>query len=80
MYIYIACMHWPVGPARMQPDITAPGVDVIAAYSGAFSPMGWSLDDRRVPYDTLSGTSMACPLVSGIVGLLRQSTPLGPPP
>jgi subtilisin family serine protease len=59
----------------MQPDITAPGVDVIAAYSGAFSPTGWSLDDRRVRYDTLSGTSMACPLVSGIVGLLKTKHP-----
>lgn len=59
----------------LQPDITAPGVNVIAAYSGAVSQSGLPFDDRRVPYNILSGTSMACPHVSGIVGLLRTKYP-----
>ena len=60
----------------VQPDITAPGVGVIAAYSGAVSPTELPFDDRRgIPYNIMSGTSMSCPHVSGIVGLLRTKYP-----
>lgn len=45
----------------MQPDIAAPGVNVLSAISGG--------------YEFMSGTSMATPVVSGIVGLLRQIRP-----
>jgi len=57
----------------VQPDITAPGVGVIAAYSGAVSPTELPFDDRRgVPYNIMSGTSMSCPHVAG---LLRTKYP-----
>jgi subtilisin family serine protease len=59
----------------LQPDITAPGVSVIAAYSEAVSPTELSFDDRRVPYNIMSGTSMSCPHVSGIVGLIKTKYP-----
>ena len=59
----------------MKPDITAPGVNVIAAYSGAASPTGQSFDGRRVPYNSLSGTSMSSAHVSGIVGMLKTKHP-----
>lgn len=58
-----------------QPDITAPGVSVIAAYSGAVSPTDLAFDDRRVPYNIESGTSMSCPHVSGIAGLVKTKYP-----
>lgn len=58
-----------------QPDITAPGVDVIAAYSEAQGPTGESFDKRRTPYFVDSGTSMSCPHVSGIAGLLKTLHP-----
>lgn len=58
-----------------QPDITAPGVNIIAAYSEATSVSGLLSDDRRVPFNSLTGTSMACPHVSGIVGLLKTLHP-----
>lgn len=45
----------------MQPDIAAPGVNVLSAVTGV--------------YKFMSGTSMATPVVSGIVGLLRQTRP-----
>lgn len=45
----------------MQPDIAAPGVNILSAISGV--------------YGFMSGTSMATPVVSGIVGLLRQTHP-----
>lgn len=59
----------------MQPDITAPGVSVIAAYTEAEGPTNQPFDKRRIPYNSISGTSMSCPHVSGIVGLLRNLYP-----
>ncbi|XP_050236945.1 subtilisin-like protease SBT5.4 [Mercurialis annua] len=59
----------------LKPDVTAPGVNILAAYSGATSPSELDIDKRRVPYDVLSGTSMACPHVSGIVGLIKSIHP-----
>lgn len=58
-----------------QPDIIAPGVNIIAAYSEDVAPSTELFDKRRVPYITLSGTSMACPHVSGLVGLLKTLYP-----
>lgn len=45
----------------MQPDIAAPGVNILSAV-----PDG---------YKFMSGTSMSTPIVSGIVGLIRQTRP-----
>jgi subtilisin family serine protease len=58
-----------------QPDITAPGVNVIAAWSGATSPTDKSFDKRRVAFNILSGTSMSCPHVSGVAGLIKTLHP-----
>lgn len=58
-----------------QPDVTAPGVDIIAAYTGAAGPTESKSDKRRPRYITESGTSMSCPHVSGIVGLLKTLYP-----
>jgi subtilisin family serine protease len=60
---------------HVQPDITAPGVSVIAAWTRANSPTDQAFDKRRVAYNSESGTSMSCPHVSGIVGLLRTLHP-----
>ncbi|KAL9365967.1 hypothetical protein Peur_037166 [Populus x canadensis] len=64
-----------IEPAILKPDVTAPGVDVIAAYTEALGPSELPFDKRRTPYITMSGTSMSCPHVSGIVGLLRAIHP-----
>ncbi|XP_062218491.1 subtilisin-like protease SBT5.3 isoform X2 [Phragmites australis] len=64
-----------VTPEILKPDITAPGVSVIAAWTRANSPTGLAFDLRRVAYNSQSGTSMSCPHVSGIVGLLRTLHP-----
>ncbi|XXG72438.1 hypothetical protein AAC387_Pa07g1533 [Persea americana] len=58
-----------------KPDITAPGVNILAAYSEAVSPTGLPSDNRRVPFNVNSGTSVACPHVAGIVGLLKALYP-----
>lgn len=59
----------------VQPDITAPGVNIIAAYTQATSPTNESFDKRRIAFNTESGTSMSCPHVSGVVGLLKTLYP-----
>ncbi|POO02855.1 Subtilase [Trema orientale] len=64
-----------VEPAILKPDITAPGVDIIAAFSEAISPTDENFDKRRVAFNAESGTSVSCPHVSGIVGLLKTLHP-----
>nr|AIC80771.1 subtilase [Cicer arietinum] len=64
-----------ITPEILKPDVTAPGVNIIAAYSGAVSPTEMEFDKRRVPFITMSGTSMSCPHVAGIVGLLKTLHP-----
>lgn len=60
---------------NFQPDITAPGVSVIAAYTEAEGPTNQEFDYRRIPYNSVSGTSMSCPHISGIAGLLKTLHP-----
>ncbi|CAN6194419.1 unnamed protein product [Urochloa humidicola] len=64
-----------VNPEILKPDITAPGVNVIAAWTGAAPPTDRPFDRRRVAFNVLSGTSMSCPHVSGIVGLIKTLHP-----
>ncbi|XP_057512877.1 subtilisin-like protease SBT5.4 [Actinidia eriantha] len=64
-----------VTPEILKPDITAPGVNIIAAFTGAKSPTENELDKRRTAFTTESGTSMSCPHVSGVVGLLKKLHP-----
>jgi subtilisin family serine protease len=55
----------------LKPDITAPGVDIVAARA-AKSRIGTPVGER---YVSLSGTSMATPHVAGAVALLAQRHP-----
>ncbi|XVF81390.1 hypothetical protein PTKIN_Ptkin15bG0151300 [Pterospermum kingtungense] len=64
-----------ITPEILKPDITAPGVSVIAAYTEAQGPTNEDFDKRRVQFNSVSGTSMSCPHVSGIVGLLKTLYP-----
>ncbi|CAL5198117.1 unnamed protein product [Lathyrus oleraceus] len=59
----------------LKPDITAPGVSIIAAYTLGTSPTEQPSDKRRVPFLTMSGTSMSCPHVAGLVGLVKSVHP-----
>ncbi|KAL2926696.1 Subtilisin-like protease SBT5.3, partial [Bienertia sinuspersici] len=64
-----------VTPEILKPDITAPGVSVIAAYTEAQGPTNQEFDKRRVKFNSVSGTSMSCPHISGVVGLLKTLYP-----
>ncbi|KAH7674294.1 Tripeptidyl-peptidase II protein [Dioscorea alata] len=64
-----------VNPEILKPDITAPGLSILAAYSKDAPPSELSFDKRRVPFNVLSGTSMSCPHIAGIVGLLKTLHP-----
>ncbi|VFQ94172.1 unnamed protein product [Cuscuta campestris] len=64
-----------VEPNILKPDITAPGLNILAAWSEATSPTELPEDPRRVKYNIISGTSMSCPHVSGAVALLKAIHP-----
>ncbi|MEU0095934.1 S8 family serine peptidase [Kribbella sp. NPDC006257] len=60
-----------LGDGGLKPEITAPGVDIVAARA-AGTEMGQPLDDL---YTAASGTSMATPHVAGAAALMAQAHP-----
>lgn len=62
-------------PQVLKPDITAPGVNILAAWTGRVGPSGLAFDPRRVKFNIISGTSMSCPHISGLGALLRGAHP-----
>ena len=59
-----------------RPTVTAPGVDVVSVRASLGTDADDSLEPALIPfYTTLSGTSMSCPHVSGIVALLLEADP-----
>lgn len=62
-------------PSILKPDVIAPGVNIIAAWPQNLGPTGLPGDSRRVNFTVMSGTSMACPHVSGIAALVHSAHP-----
>ncbi|XP_019056354.1 PREDICTED: LOW QUALITY PROTEIN: subtilisin-like protease SBT4.5 [Tarenaya hassleriana] len=62
-------------PDILKPDLTAPGVEILAAYSLDASPSAAEHDTRRAKYSVLSGTSMSCPHVAGAAAYLKTFHP-----
>ncbi|WP_236594777.1 S8 family serine peptidase [Saccharothrix sp. 6-C] len=60
-----------VGDGAVKPDITAPGVDIVAAKSSS-GTVGTPAGDG---YVSMSGTSMATPHVAGAAAVLAQQHP-----
>ncbi|KAJ4878664.1 Subtilisin-like protease SBT1.7 [Raphanus sativus] len=65
----------PITPNILKPDLIAPGVNILAAWTGAVGPSGLDSDTRRVEFNIISGTSMSCPHVSGLAALLKSVHP-----
>ncbi len=55
------------GDYALKPDISAPGVDILADLAGGNADIGY--------YTTMSGTSMATPHVAGAAAILAQEHP-----
>jgi subtilisin family serine protease len=64
-----------LGDFAIKPDVTAPGVDIIAARA-AGTALGPIVDDI---YTMISGTSMATPHAAGAAAILKQEFPLWTP-
>ncbi|KAE8696385.1 Jasmonate-zim-domain protein 6, putative isoform 2 [Hibiscus syriacus] len=50
-------------PEILKPDVIAPGVSILAGWTGAAAPTDLDMDPRRIDYNIISVTSMACPHV-----------------
>lgn len=64
-----------MAPQILKPDVVAPGVNILAAWTGAAAPSELETDRRRVKFNIISGTSMSCPHVSGVAALLKAAHP-----
>ncbi|KAI3972612.1 hypothetical protein MKX01_019270 [Papaver californicum] len=53
-------------PAILKPDVTAPGLNILAA---------WSPANGKLNFNIISGTSMACPHVTAIAALVKAVHP-----
>ncbi|KAF6161087.1 hypothetical protein GIB67_007728 [Kingdonia uniflora] len=59
----------------MTPDLTAPGVDILAAWSPVSPPSGIQGDKRSVKYNIITGTSMSCPHTTGAAAYVKTFHP-----
>lgn len=59
----------------VQPDITAPGIGILAAWPPKTPPTLLPGDHRSIEWNFQSGTSMSCPHVAGVMALLQSAHP-----
>ncbi|XP_038885098.1 subtilisin-like protease SBT1.7 [Benincasa hispida] len=62
-------------PHILKPDLIAPGVNILAGWTGGAGPTGLDSDKRHVAFNIISGTSMSCPHISGLAALLKAAHP-----
>ncbi|EOA19351.1 hypothetical protein CARUB_v10000284mg [Capsella rubella] len=59
----------------LKPDIAAPGIDILAAFTLKRSLTGLDGDTQFSKFTILSGTSMACPHVAGVAAYVKSFHP-----
>ncbi|XP_024029241.1 cucumisin-like [Morus notabilis] len=65
----------PVSPNILKPDLAAPGVQILAAWS-PIAPISFVLGDERTEaYNIITGTSMACPHASAAAAYVKSFHP-----
>ncbi|XP_057441874.1 cucumisin-like isoform X2 [Lotus japonicus] len=65
----------PITPNILKPDIAAPGVTVLAAWSPLNPISEVEGDKRKLPYNAISGTSMACPHAAAAAAYVKSFHP-----
>ncbi|XP_023739674.2 subtilisin-like protease SBT3.9 isoform X2 [Lactuca sativa] len=70
-----------LSPTVLKPDIAAPGVNILASWSpvASSSLVNGQTKASSLDFKIESGTSMACPHISGIVALLKSLYPTWTP-
>ncbi|KAL8144505.1 hypothetical protein V2J09_017537 [Rumex salicifolius] len=66
-------------PSILKPDLTAPGVEILAAWSPISPPSGIEGDNRTVEFNIISGTSMSCPHATAAVAYVKSFHPTWSP-
>ncbi|XP_074318711.1 cucumisin-like [Silene latifolia] len=69
----------PISTGILKPDLTAPGLTILAAYSPIAVVSGAESDPRSVQYNIISGTSMSCPHASGVAAYIKSFHPTWSP-
>ncbi|XP_059461951.1 cucumisin-like [Corylus avellana] len=69
----------PTTPNILKPDLAAPGVNILAAWSPISPISEVDVDKRAFSYNILSGTSMACPHASGVAAYIKSFHPTWSP-
>ncbi|WCJ28790.1 Subtilisin-like protease SBT3.18 [Euphorbia peplus] len=64
-----------ISPDFLKPDLSAPGINILAAWPTKTPPTLQPMDGRSVEWNFQSGTSMSCPHVSGLAALLKSAYP-----
>ncbi|KAG8382308.1 hypothetical protein BUALT_Bualt05G0063400 [Buddleja alternifolia] len=65
----------PITPDILKPDITAPGVDILAGWSPVSPSSVYYADTRSTLFNIISGTSMSCPHASGAAAFVKAVHP-----
>ncbi|KAL8150601.1 hypothetical protein V2J09_020409 [Rumex salicifolius] len=65
----------PISPGILKPDLAAPGVEILAAWSPSASQSEVPGDERQVYFNIMSGTSMACPHASAAAAYVKSFHP-----